>query len=1243
MTERDLFLAALDLPDPAARAAFLAQRCGTDTDQRRRVEGLLAAHTAAGNFLDRPAGIAALDPDATVPPRVDPAPETDTVPPLGSGTVPQGPWDAVPGTVRYFGDYELLTEIARGGMGVVYRAKQVSLNREVAVKMILAGQLAGEKDVQRFRAEAEAAANLDHSNILPIYEVGEHQGQHYFSMKYVTGGSLADRLQPNPGPTDRGRVELLAKVCRAVHFAHQRGILHRDLKPANVLLDADGTPYVTDFGLAKRVEGESHLTQSGAIVGTPSYMPPEQARGERHLTTAADVYALGAILYEVLTGRPPFRGGTMIDTVLQVLEREPDHPKKVNPAADGDLSVVVLKCLEKDPANRYSSAAAVADDLDRWLRGEPVTISPATRWERVRKWVRRNPLPTALAVSLLIGTTVATGLAIYATTEADRANREAANAKAAERVARRQAAEAAVDKGLQLFDEGKPLAGQLWFAEALVRNPEDEEYLSLHRQRIDFYNRFARYYHPMIALIHSSPAVSSALFSSDGRRVVSASGNTARIGDIKTRKSLTPPLEHKGQVFSVSLAPDGRRVVTASFDHTARVWDAETGKLLTPPLEHKGPVFYASFAPDGRRVVTASGDHTARVWDAETGKPLTPGLEHKSGVHSALFTPDGRRVVTVSGNTARVWDAETGKSLTPPLEHMNQVYSASFAPDGRRIVTASADHTARVWDVETGKLLNPPLEHKDAVVSASFGPDGRLVVTRSLDKLVLVWDAGTGKPLTPLLEHKQQVNSASFAPDGRRVVTASNDNTARVWDAETGKPLTPPLEHKNQVLSASFTPDGRRVVTASRDHTARVWDAETGKLLSPPFEHKDQVLSATFAADGRRVVTASRDRAAWVWDTGTGKPLAPPLEHKGDVMSASFAPDGRPVVVTALVDKTARVWDAETGKPLTPPLEHKNQVLSASFAPDARRVVTTSLDNMIRVWDAETGKHLSPPLEHMQVANSASFAPDGRRVVTASRDHTARVWDAETGKPVSALLEHKSGVNSASFAPDGRRVVTASNDNTARVWDAETGKPLTPPLEHNGPVISASFAPDGRRIVTASEDSTALVWDAETGKPLTPPLEHKNWVLSESFAADGRRVVTANEENTAQVRDVAANERSDSDRVKIAQAKSGGRIDATGSIQPLTTDDQRAIWNEMREKYPTEFTGMSDGHQKVWYSERLSESESANDHFAAAFHLRQLLRLDPASDKWKSKLSAAEAELRNQQPREVAPLPRAAK
>jgi hypothetical protein len=371
------YLQAAEAGAPPQRDAWLAKY----PDLKAELEQFLADQSAFQRIAEP------LDPDKTVAPMIEAAVDSKIV--------------------RYFGDYELIEEIARGGMGVVWKARQLSLNRLVAVKMILAGQLASDAEVQRFHAEAEAAANLDHPNILPIYEVGAHEGQHYFSMKLVEGGSLAgNRIQDSgarsqkAGGGIRQDVEILVKVCRAVHFAHQRGILHRDLKPANILLDREQTPYVTDFGLAKRIESDSALTQSGAIVGTPSYMAPEQARSEKQLSTAVDVYSLGAILYELLTGQPPFKAATQLDTILQVIEREPTDPRQLIPKADRDLSVIAMKCLEKDPAKRYGSAEALAEELERWLRGEPIEARPAGIVEQLLKRVKRHPTQTLLIAVL---------------------------------------------------------------------------------------------------------------------------------------------------------------------------------------------------------------------------------------------------------------------------------------------------------------------------------------------------------------------------------------------------------------------------------------------------------------------------------------------------------------------------------------------------------------------------------------------------------------------------------------------------------------------------------------------------------------------------------------------------------------------------------------------------------------------------------------------------------------------------
>jgi tRNA A-37 threonylcarbamoyl transferase component Bud32 len=360
-------------------------------------------------------------------------------------------------TIRYFGDYELLEEIARGGMGVVYKARQASLNRTVALKMILAGQLASEEDVQRFHAEAEAAANLDHPGIVPIYEVGIHNGQHYFSMGYVEGNSLAARIVDGPLPP-REAAEATQRVAEAVAYAHAHGVIHRDLKPANVLLDKHGHPRVTDFGLAKRVQADSDMTRSGQILGTPSSMPPEQASGKiTAIKETADVYALGAILYALLTGRPPFQADNQLDTLMQVLEREPVGPQALNPKIPKDLETICLKCLEKEPSKRYESATEVTQELQCFLEGRPIKARPIGPVRRAVRWCRRKPvvatLLALLAASMVIGTSVSLFWARRAEIKANEATANATRAGKAEKRANREAATAKANEATAKANE----------------------------------------------------------------------------------------------------------------------------------------------------------------------------------------------------------------------------------------------------------------------------------------------------------------------------------------------------------------------------------------------------------------------------------------------------------------------------------------------------------------------------------------------------------------------------------------------------------------------------------------------------------------------------------------------------------------------------------------------------------------------------------------------------------------------
>ena len=397
---KDIFSVAVELP-PQERAAYLDKACADDPLLRQRVEELLQAHDVGGSFLEQPAVEPVQDELETLPPtNVPDAPndvESITLQPNESPAKAPGPGTSI----RYVGDYELLEEIARGGMGVVYKARQVSLNRVVAVKMILSGQLASEADVQRFYAEARAAGNLRHPNIVAIHEVGEFQGQHYFSMDYVDGQNLGQMVREHPLEPEQA-ARYVQIIALAIDMAHQNGTLHRDLKPSNVLIDRQDEPHVTDFGLARVVGQESGLTATGAVMGTPSYMPPEQARGEQaRMGPACDVYSLGAILYELVTGRPPFKAATILDTLYQVSEMEVAGPRLLNPAINRDLETIILKCLDKDPARRYPTAAELAEDLQAFRAGRPIKARRPSLAERSFRWIKQQQGAFTLAVKTL--------------------------------------------------------------------------------------------------------------------------------------------------------------------------------------------------------------------------------------------------------------------------------------------------------------------------------------------------------------------------------------------------------------------------------------------------------------------------------------------------------------------------------------------------------------------------------------------------------------------------------------------------------------------------------------------------------------------------------------------------------------------------------------------------------------------------------------------------------------------------
>ncbi len=1034
---------------------------------------------------------------------------------------------AVGFVVRYFGEYEILEELGAGGMGVVYKARQTKLKRIVALKMIRSGALANSQDVQRFEAEAKAAAKLSHPGIVAVHEVGIHNGQHFYTMDYVEGGSLS-RLHRDEPVASKRAAKLVRRLAESMHYAHQQGIIHRDLKPANILLGAKGAPRITDFGLAKRlrVDDETQgvtMTETGQILGTAGYMSPEQASGKTGLIgPPADIYALGAVLYALLTSRAPFVGESIADTILQVLQREPVSPRILNPSVPRDLETICLKCLEKEAHKRYGTAELLAKDLGRFVAGKPVKARPINSIERGWRACRRNPLVSVLlltvAASLLIGSIVSMYFADTASRQAVENSRLAAQERVLREKAEQQQREAEAAR-LKADTNAKLARRHLYFAHMnMAQKAWDDRQIEMVLSLLDRHRPNEREedlrgfeWHYWFRLCHSElikldqhrDAVNSLAVSSDGTLIASASRDqTVMLWNPATGNISHPLKGHIGSVNCVAISPNGSVVASAGDDGKIRLWDAASGRELSAAMEHAEPVQAIAYSPDGLTLASVDLGGIIQLWNtvSETSKYTLSG---RAGIPCGMgisFSSDGRRFASLVPQGVGIWEVETGKLERTIMAENTRLHSVAFNPKGGTIA-ASGYGTITMWDADSGRRSWRKSGHANKeILGIRFSADGTRIASAGADQTAEIRDADSGTQVMTLRGHIGSVNDISFGRGGTTLVTASSDGTLKIWEALTSQESPTLSRFRCHATDVLFLPDNSSVLCEGGHGLIKRRDLQSGQETSFSGTYHESTACTTFSPTETQLAIGYLNKTVKLRSTIPGSQNIDLTGHTAGIIDVRYNFDGTKLLSTSH-DHTIKVWDTATGRLLNDLVGHDGPVYEAVFSPDGTRIVSASDDGDIIVWQLTT----DTPLQKFQgkgKVQQVAFSPDGSGVA-AVWGQTVKFLNVETGDDVLSFSTHGSEVTDLTFSPDGARIATASQDGSVKLWDIMTGEQTLALNAYSGEVSCIAFSEDGTRLASTHASGAVKLWDAGVRKAVLDPIARTEVLKSRLLIESG--------------------------------------------------------------------------------------------------------------------------------------------